>query len=408
MDSNYPVPELVVGVRDEGTLYACSQYADAVYFSVDRLSLRSRAKTITVDNLSGFVKSVRKKGLKAYLVVNSVIYPEDAFDLSAILNAAKKAKVDAIVAWDPAVILQASSIGLDIHISTQANVSNAKTAEFYGSLGASRIILSRELSLSQIKQIRQHTDIELEVFVHGAMCQAISGRCYLSAYLLGKSGNCGQCTQPCRWEWTLNADDGSQVQVGGKYLLSARDLCMIEHIPQLVEAGIDAFKIEGRLRDSRYISTVSRCYSEALEACRSGEFENNRVPEWNQQLYAVYNRGFSTGFYFGIPSREGFIVEKDMNVSQTHKELVGEVVNYYKNQSAAYVKLTDSGLNIGDTILIEGENTHLEQHVSSMQVTGNTIKSAEKGMDVGLAVDGRVRPNDKVFRIADPDTSGNE
>jgi putative protease len=402
------MPELVAGVRDEGTLSACSQYADAVYFSVDRLSLRCRAKTITVDNLSDFVQSVREKGLKAYLVVNSVIYPEDTSDLSAILNAARGAKVDAIVAWDPAVILKASSMGLDIHISTQANVSNAKTAEFYGSLGASRIILSRELSLDQIKQIRQHTDIELEVFVHGAMCQAISGRCYLSAYLLGKSGNCGQCTQPCRWEWTLNADDGSQVQVGGKYLLSARDLCMIEHLPQLVEAGIDAFKIEGRLRDSRYISTVSRCYSEALETCRDGKFENDRVPEWKQQLRAVYNRGFSTGFYFGNPSREGFIVEKDMNASQTLKELIGEVVNYYQNQGAAYVKLTDSGLNIGDMILIEGENTHLEQHVSSMQVTGNTIKSAEKGMDVGLAVDGRVRPNDKVFRIADPDTSGNE
>ncbi|RNI12850.1 U32 family peptidase [Methanohalophilus sp. RSK] len=402
------IPELAMGVKNRAALVACKDNADAVYFSLDRFSLRARARAISLEEFDDFVAFIHSYDIKAYLTLNSVIYPNDLDELDRIMDHVTSSDVDAVIAWDPSVIMRASDAGLNVHISTQANVSNQESVEFYKRLGASRVVLARELNLEQIKSIRKSTSMELEVFIHGAMCQAISGRCYLSAYLLGKSGNCGECSQPCRWDWSLVGEDGSTVDIEGHYLLSARDLCMIEHIPELVEAGIDSFKVEGRLRDTRYTSVVSSCYRRALDEYRNNKFDSRHVNIWMKQLSSVYNRGFSTGFYFGIPSREGFIVEKDMNASQTLKELVGEVVNYYKNQSAAYVKLTDSGLNVGDTILIEGENTHLEQHVSSIQVTGSNIKSAAKGMDLGLAVDGRVRPNDKVFRIADSDKCGSE
>jgi len=392
-------PVLVAGVKNLSSLNACQDYADAVYFSLDKFSLRSRARAITEDNLSDFVNNVHRAGLKGYLAVNSVIYPGDMDALCDVLDCAKTAGVDSVICWDPAAITEAADRGLRVHISTQANVSNWKSAEIYRSLGADRVVLSRELSLEQIRDIREHTDMELEVFVHGAMCQAISGRCYLSAYLLGGSGNCGECTQPCRWEWDLVSDDGSIVEVGGHYLLSAKDLCMIEHIPELVDAGVDAFKIEGRLRDSRYTSTVSRCYSMALSSVKEGTFTKEKALGWKQELESVFNRGFSTGFYFGVPSKEGFMLDKDMNASVTRKQAVGVVSNYYSKKSVAALNLHDSSLSVGDKIVIEGNSTYLEQEVKSLVVDGLPVQSAARGEEVGIAVEGKVRRNDRVFKI---------
>ncbi|HUW67321.1 MAG TPA: U32 family peptidase [Candidatus Nanoarchaeia archaeon] len=393
------IPELVVGVRNRSAFTAGKDYADAVYFSVDRFSLRARAKEITLDNLEEFVGYIKECSLKSYLVINTVIYPEDLPAVNTILDAANNAQVDAVIAWDPAVIQAALDRGIRVHISTQANVSNWQAAEFYRKLGASRVVLSRELSLKQIKDIRQHTSIELEVFVHGAMCQAISGRCYLSAYLLGKSANCGECNQPCRWQWTLNGEDGVQVELGGKYLLSSKDLCMIEHIPELIETGVDAFKIEGRLRNTSYTSTVSRCYRQALEAYENSSYTILKAREWKQELNDVYNRGFSTGFYFGVPGPDGQAIEADMNASSVQRQAVGVVLNYYSKQGAAAVRLLEQGLALGDVIVIEGTNTYVEQKVESLQIGEKSVRKALKGDEVGLGVTGRVRKNDRVYRV---------
>jgi len=393
------IPELVVGVRNPAALSVCRDYADAVYFSLDRLSLRSRAKEITLDNLDVFVGQVKDHGLRSHLAVNSVIYPGDLPIVGDIIEAACSAGVDAVIAWDPAVITRAIDSGLKVHISTQANVSNSEAAEFYGSLGASRVVLSRELSLEQIKDIRQHTDMELEVFVHGAMCQAISGRCYLSAYLLGKSGNCGECSQPCRWGWSLHADGGvgAEVELKGKYLLSAKDLCMVEHLPELIDAGVDALKVEGRLRNPGYTATVSRCYREALDGCQNGSYTIERARKWKERLALEYNRGFSTGFYFGVPGPDGLAYEHDMNASPVQRQAVGVVLNYYPEQNAAAVRLLEHGLAVGDNIIIEGNTTYLEQKVLSLMGDGRSIKSADQGQDVGLGVECKVRKNDRVY-----------
>ncbi|MGP8321804.1 MAG: peptidase U32 family protein [Methanosarcinaceae archaeon] len=395
------IPELVIGVKNPAALSVCKDNADAVYFSLDSFSLRSRAKDITSDNLNVFVEQVHDHGLHAYLAVNSVIYPDDIPALKGIIETASSAGVDAIIAWDPAIIIRAVDNGLRVHISTQANVSNADTANFYQSFGASRVVLSRELSLGQIKKIRQDTDMELEVFVHGAMCQAISGRCYLSAYLLGKSGNCGECSQPCRWEWTLYGENCGEIGLKGKYLLSAKDLCMIGYLPELIEAGINAFKVEGRLRNPGYTTTVSRCYREALDMCQDGSYTTGYAQELKEQMALEYNRGFSTGFYFGVPGPEGLAYEHNMNASPIRRQAVGVVTNYYPKQNAAAVRLMEQGLVLGDNIIIEGYTTYLEQKVESLIVERKAVKEALQGQEIGLGVNKVVRENDRVFKVED-------
>lgn len=392
-------PELLVGVRNISGLKACSGYADAVYFSTDRLSLRAKAKEITLDTLDDFVYEVKTRGLKAYLAVNSTVNEERLGDASDVIAAASNAGVDAVIAWDPAVILRAQKAGLRIHISTQANITNHETANFYRNLGAERVVLSRELSLEEIRKISQQTEVEIETFVHGAMCMAVSGRCHLSAYVLGKSGNCGECTQPCRWEWELHGENGIVAASFGKYLLSAKDLCMIGHIPELLEAGISAFKVEGRLRDPGYLEMVSRCYREAIDACIEGNYTPEKIETWRRELASVYNRGFSTGFYFGVPGLEGFSPEKDMNASEKQRRAVGIIENYYTKQQAAAVRLLEEGISVGDEIVIEGNTTYLRQQVHSIKKNGEPVERAEKGDTIGLAVEGQVRKNDRVFMI---------
>ncbi len=392
-------PELLVGVRNLSGLKACSEYADAVYFSTDKLSLRAKAKEITLETLGDFVSEVKARGLRAYLAVNSTVNEEWLGDASDVIAAASNAGVDAVIAWDPAVILRARKAGLKIHISTQANITNHETVNFYKGLGAERVVLSRELSLEEIRKISQHTEVEIETFIHGAMCMAVSGRCHLSAYALGKSGNCGECTQPCRWEWELHGENGLVVASLGKYLLSAKDLCMIGHIPELLEAGIASFKVEGRLRDPGYLEMVSRCYREAIDACIEGTYTPEKIGAWRRELASVYNRGFSTGFYFGVPGLEGFSPEKNMNASKKQRKAVGIIENYYPKQQAAAVKLLEEAISIGDEIVIEGNTTYLRQQVRSLMKEGKTIQKAEKGDTVGLAVNGHVRKNDQIFKI---------
>ncbi|ETA67313.1 collagenase-like protease [Methanolobus tindarius DSM 2278] len=395
----YKIPELIMGVRNFAALKACQQHADAVYFSLDKLSLRSRAQEITTEKLASFIDEIHTHGLKGYMAVNSVIYPDNLTELDEVLECAASAEVDAVIAWDPATITKAAEKDLRIHISTQANVSNQVTAEFYRSLGASRVVLARELSLEQIAELKKDTKMELEAFVHGAMCQAISGRCYLSAYLLGKSGNCGECSQPCRWEWSLHSDNGAIVDIEGKYLMSAKDLCMIEYIPELVKAGIDSFKVEGRLRNPGYTATVSESYRKAIDLFKEGNFTRDKVLPLKEKMALEYNRGFSTGFYFGYPGPDGLAFDFDMNASPVKREAVGIVTNYYPKQSAAAVKLLEQGLEYGETIVIEGSTTYLEQEVTSIVLEGKNVDSVERGNEIGLAVEDIVRKNDRLFKV---------
>ncbi|MFA5715078.1 MAG: peptidase U32 family protein [Candidatus Paceibacterota bacterium] len=391
-------PELMCPIRDWASLEACKQYADAVYFGVSELNMRA-ASGIETGEIDSFVKKAHSYGLKAYLTVNSVIYNPDIEKAEKLVKKAKKAGVDAVIVWDPAVIEIAKKNKVPFIVSTQANVSNWKSAEFYKSLGAKRIVLAREMTLNQIKELKKKVNIEIEAFVHGAMCMAISGRCILSAYLYDKSSNCGSCAQPCRKEWTLIDDEGHKISNEGQYFMSAKDMNMIEFVPELIKAGIDSFKIEGRRRDPKYIEVTSRCYREAIDSYFDKTFDDKKVERWMEELSTVYNRGFSTGFYFGTPGKEGISYDKADNVSSVRKMLVGYVTHYYPKVKSGAVSLNHLNLKVGERIIIEGEHTFIEQDVTSIQIDNKDVKMGKKGEEVAVVFNDIVRKNDKVFLI---------
>ena len=391
-------PELMCPIRDWASLEACKQYADAVYFGVPELSMRA-ASGIEVSEMDAFVKKCHSYGLKAYLTVNSAIYNPDIEKAEKLVKKAKKAGVDAVIVWDPAVIQIAKQNKVPFIVSTQANVSNWKSAEFYKSLGAKRIVLAREMTLMQIKELKKKAKVEIEAFVHGAMCMAVSGRCILSAYLYDKSSNCGSCAQPCRKEWILSDDEGNKISNEGQYFMSAKDLNMIEFVPELIKAGIDSFKIEGRRRDPKYIEVTSRCYREAIDSYFDKTFTDKKLKKWEEELMTVYNRGFSTGFYFGTPGKEGISYDKADNVSSVRKMLVGYVTHYYPKVKSGVVTLNHLNLKVGDRVIVEGEHTFIEQDIESIQIKNENVKMGKKGEEVAVVFNDIVRKNDKVFLI---------
>ncbi|MCK5044899.1 U32 family peptidase [Candidatus Parcubacteria bacterium] len=392
-------PEIMSPIKDWASLEACKNYADAVYFGASDLSLRARANNLKLSELTKFVAKCHEYKIKAYLTLNSTLYNKDLAKAEKIMKKAKQAKVDMVIVWDPAMIAIAKKEKVKFLVSTQANISNWQTARFYEKLGASKIVLAREMTLKQIIELKKKVNIEIETFVHGAMCMAISGRCILSAYLYGNSANCGSCSQPCRKEWILSDEEGNKIANEGKYFMNSKDLCMIEHIPALIKAGISSFKIEGRKRDPRYIATTARCYKEAVEACLAGTFTKAKAKQWKQELASVYNRGFSTGFYFGTPGKEGISYDKADNISEFKKEQVGKVVHYYPKIKVASIELKHRGIKLNDQIVIEGKNTFLEQRIESMQIKGKDIKQGKKGGEVAITVNKKVRKNDKLFII---------
>ena len=390
--------EIMSPIKNFASLEACKDYADAVYFSVDLLSMRAGLKSITLRSLNSFVKKCHSYNIVAYLVINCVLYNNDLEKALKIVKKAKQCKVDALIVWDPAVIEMAKKEKIRFFISTQANISNYPSALFYKKAGASRVVLAREMTLKQIKELKKKVSkLEIETFVHGAMCYSISGRCLLSAGLYGLSANCGACTQPCRKQYTLTNEEGKQIINEGKYFMSAKDLCMIEHIPKLIKAGINSFKIEGRKRDPKYIEVTSRCYREAVDAYYDNSFTKEKVEKWKSELEEVYNRGFSTGFYFGEASATGVTLEKADNLSKVKKILLGEVKHYWNKIGVAEVVFSHRGIKTGKTIVFEGNNTYIQQKMDSVELEGKKVKVVKKGDRVGIAVDSKVCKGDKVF-----------
>lgn len=390
-------PELMSPIKNWASLEACKDYANAVYFGVSDLSLRARTNSLTLKDIPKFVLKCHEYKIKAYMTINSVIYNNDLKKAERLIKKAKEAKVDAIIVWDLAVIEIARKEKMPFIISTQANASNYKTVKFYKSLGAKRVVLARELTLKQIKEIKKRVNIEIETFIHGAMCVAISGRCILSAYLFNKSSNRGSCAQPCRKLWKLSDDKGNEFETEGKYFLNAKDICMIEFIPELIKANIDSFKIEGRRRDPKYIEVTAKCYREAIDAYFNKTFTIDKVKEWKKELLKVYNRGFSTGFYFGDPGKEGISYNKADNVSKYEKALIGHIAHYYPKIGVALINLKHRGLKLNEIIQIEGEKTFIEQKVDSMEIKNTKIKRAKKGNEIAVKIKSKACNNDNVF-----------
>ncbi|MFX0135949.1 MAG: U32 family peptidase, partial [Candidatus Hodarchaeota archaeon] len=349
--------------------------------------------------------------LKAYLTTNILIYDSELQDLENLISEAKESGIDAIIAHDIAAIRIAKRNNIDFHISTQANVSNIESAKFYEDLGAERIILARELSLQQIKLIKHLlTNTKIECFVHGSMCTSISGRCYLSATICDSdefSANRGNCVQPCRREWRVIDDEKNEFIYNGQMFLNTKDLCMIEYIPQLIDANIDAFKIEGRMKDPLYVKTVVECYREALDSYFSETYTKDKIKVWLEKLSSVYNRGFHTGFYFQRPTIEDIELEQRGNVSQYKKQYLGKILSYDKKSKSANVLLEslEFPLQIGDEIIISGPKTFTIETIKKMIYKGEKIRSIIRKrysdpVRINLRINTEVEMNAKIYKIS--------
>jgi len=386
--------------------------ADAIYFGVKNYNMRAKAKNFNREDIGNVVKFCHKQKppIKAYLTTNILIYDNELEDLENLIALAKKANIDAIIAHDLAAIRFAKKKGVKFHISTQANISNVESAKFYEALGAERIILARELSLKQIRLIKHHLNkTKIECFIHGSMCTSISGRCYLSATICDSeefSANRGNCVQPCRREWRVIDDEKNEFIYNGQMFLNAKDLCMIEYIPELIETNIDAFKIEGRMKDPIYIETVARCYREAIDSYFNSTFSNEKVQDWLKRLDKVYNRGFHTGFYFHRPTIEDVELERRGNVSPYKKHYLGRILSFDKSNMTAniLVEIKEFDLKLGDEIIITGDNTYHHQKIKHMLYKGEKIKNIYKKrydnpFKVNMRLSKEVRKEDKIYII---------
>ncbi|VVB76291.1 Peptidase family U32 [uncultured archaeon] len=396
-------PELLSGVGDYPcAIAAVKNGADAVYFGVKGYNMRDLGTNFTESELPKLMKYLHANKVKGYLALNTIIYDEELKSVEKILAAAKKAKVDAVIVHDLGVLFLAKKAKLPVHLSTQASVSNALAMKEYAKMGVERIVLARELNLAQISKIVKETKkakIEVECFVHGAMCISVSGRCFLSHELFGRSANRGECLQPCRRAFFLDGAspdfEKKEVYLDGNTVMSAKDLKTISFLDKIIKAGVASLKIEGRTKPSDYVAATVKCYREAIDSVAKKTFTAEKIAEWNIELEKVYNRGFSEGHYFKIPDAEDFA--EGQGSFQTQKRVhVGVVANYYAKALVAEIKLFDS-VKVGDEILIEGATTFLKQSLDSMEINHKKVISAGQGQMVGIKVGERVRPNDKVF-----------
>ncbi|MFX0031518.1 MAG: peptidase U32 family protein [Candidatus Hodarchaeota archaeon] len=402
-------PELVVPVQNWNSLKVVIGIADAIYFGVKSYNMRQKAENFLSEDIKDIIDycHTREPLIKAYLTTNILIYDSELQDLETLFERAQASHLDGVIVHDLAAIRFAKKYNLPFHISTQANISNTESAKFFEDLGAERLILARELSLEQIKLIKHHLNkTKIECFIHGSMCTSISGRCYLSATVCDSeeySANRGNCVQPCRREWRVIDDENNEFIYDGQMFLNAKDLCMIEYIPQLIQAKIDAFKIEGRMKNPLYIKTVSECYREAIDSFFDNTFTKQKIDNWLNKLSKVYNRGFHTGFYFHRPTIEDVELEKRGNVSPYKKHYIGKILSFDKTSKTANVLLEslEIPLRVGDEIIITGENTYQIEKIRNMVYKGEKIKTIARKrysdpVKINLRVD-NCKENDKIY-----------
>ena len=394
-------PEIMAPAGDWTMLRAAvNAGADAIYFGTDQLNMRAKAKNFQIENLPEIVTFCKSKNVKTYLTINTIVYENEIDQVYELIAKAKSAGIDMIICWDLSVIELCNKLNMPFAVSTQASVSNSVSAEMYKKLGAKRIVLARECLLEDVKKIKSRVNIEVEAFIHGAMCIAVSGRCFMSHYMFDKSANRGECIQPCRREYEIidKSTDKSMV-LGEDYVLSPEDLCSIEFIDQLIEAGIDSFKIEGRKRSPEYASKVVSVYRKAVDLYFKKSLTSDIKRELLDQLGEVYNRGFSTGFYFGAPGKDDYAGIYGSKAT-TRKEFVGRVTNYYKIPQVAEITMETGNLESGNKILISGETTGVvELKIDKIIFEDKAVTQVGKGNIFTVFCEEPVRPRDSVYLI---------
>lgn len=385
--------------------------ADSIYFGVEQLNMRARASmNFTLDDLPEISRRCSEKGVRTYLTLNTIIYDHDLSLIKTLLDQAKAANLTAVIAMDQAVISYARQIGMEVHISTQINITNIETVKFYA-LFADTMVMSRELSMTQIKKICDQIVkedvkgpsgklVEVEIFGHGALCMAVSGKCYLSLHSSNSSANRGACKQNCRKKYTvIDQETGFEIELDNEYMMSPKDLCTINFLDQIVDAGVSVLKIEGRGRAPEYVATVTKCYREAIDAIADGTYSQEKVAEWMKQLETVYNRGFWGGYYLGQELGEW---SSDNGSAATQKKVyIGKGRHFYPKSNIAEFLIEAYDLTIGDKILIQGPTTGSQEMVlEAMRVDEKPDSDkATKSDIITFKTDFKVRPSDKLYKI---------
>jgi U32 family peptidase len=378
-------------------LAAIENGADSVYFGLQEFNMRARAKNFKITDLPKIKKlcedkSTRKIPVKRYLTLNTIIYNSELKKLEKIIKKVKP-YVDAIICSDLAVMLLCKKNKIPFHVSTQCSISNSEAAKFYKKLGAKRAVLARELNLKQIKEISK--TIETEVFIHGAMCISVSGRCFLSQFAFNESANRGKCIQPCRRKYVLATDiQGNKLKLENKHILSPKDLCTLPFFDKLKNANIKTFKIEGRNKEPEYVATVTRVYRNALDK----NLTKNEIKQSIDELNNVYNKGFSEGFYFKSPTSDDLSKIEHSSARQS-KKFIGKINHYYNKIGVGLLHLNSGSLKIGDEVYIIGKTTGIIKHkLTHMQIEHKEIKQVKKSQDVGIKLP-LCRKNDEVYKI---------
>lgn len=386
--------------------------ANSVYFGIENLNMRSNSSNnFTINDLREIVALCQQNSLKSYLTINTILYEKDIALMHQIVDAAHEVGISAIIAADVAVMMYAHSKGVEVHLSTQLNISNTDSLEFYAHF-ADVVVLARELNMEQVAAIYHDIQerhicgpsgepIRIEMFCHGALCMAVSGKCYLSLHEKNKSANRGSCNQICRRSYTVkDKEQDIELDVDNEYIMSPKDLKTIHFLNKMMDSGVRIFKIEGRARSAEYVKTAVTCYKEAVQAYLDDTFTEEKIADWDQRLSKVFNRGFWDGYYLGQRLGEW---SANYGSQATHRKVyIGKVTNYFKNMGVAEILVETQSISVGDEILITGETTGAyESIITEIRVNLQIVQEAKKGDAFSMITSELVRRNDKVFKIVE-------
>lgn len=413
MDKELSQYEIMAPVGSRESLAAAIQAgADSIYFGIGKLNMRAgSASAFTIDDLREIAATCNEHGIKTYLTVNTIIYGEDIPTMHEIVDAAKEAGISAVIASDVAVMTYCNSVGQEVHLSTQLNISNIEALRFYAQF-ADVVVLARELNMDQVAEIHRLAveqnicgpsgkPIRIEMFCHGALCMAISGKCYLSLANAGRSANRGECIQICRRSYVVtDAETGNQLEIDNKYIMSPKDLKTVRFIDRMMESGVRVFKIEGRARGPEYVYTVVKTYKDAIRSVLEGTFTDEKKDEWDKKLATVFNRGFWDGYYQGQTLGEW---NKNYGSNATERKVyIGKGVKYFSKLGVAEFTVEAADFKLGDKLLVTGPTTgvmYLEAKEIRLEL--DPVDHAPKGTHVSIPVPGKIRQSDKLFKIVE-------
>lgn len=403
--------EIMAPVGSRESLAAAIQAgADSIYFGIEKLNMRAHsASTFTIDDLREIAATCNEHGIKTYLTVNTIIYNEDIPLMHEIVDAAKEAGISAVIASDVAVMTYCNKVGQEVHLSTQLNISNVEALKFYAQF-ADVVVLARELNMSQVAEVHRLAEeqnicgpsgqpVRIEMFCHGALCMAISGKCYLSLDNANRSANRGECIQLCRRSYTVTDNEtGTQLEIDNKYVMSPKDMKTVRFIDKMMKSGVRVFKIEGRARGPEYVYTVVKCYKEAIQSVIDGTFTEEKKDQWDERLATVFNRGFWDGYYLGQKLGEW---NKNYGSCATEKKVyVGKGVKYFSKLGVAEFAIEAADFKKGDKLLITGPTTGvIYMNADEIRYDLEPVEEARKGQRVSMPVPAKVRPSDKLFKL---------